>query len=387
MFPCPARFEPPSRRGFTLIELLVVIAIIAVLIALLLPAVQSAREAARRIQCTNNLKQLALACMNYESGNACFPMQSQNQSTGGNLGTASWIAGTLQFTEGLPLFNALNFSVDMLSSKTYGGWANSTVALTNIAILQCPSESRSGQGLYPFLAIPGVYYSRGNYVGNYGGPGPIQLMSGTIIPSNNNLFGSAPLPGTTTPGPNSYGNATWAPVRIASITDGTSNTGLISERLIGIPYPYPSSTAALGAANFNRCSIHNGITTSGLNTGPAGALQMYQACANRSTFIRYCGSAEQWLGAVPGWLMWQSYTHFGTPNQINCTNDGDTYFTIASYYVTPLGSAPPGSNHPGGVNVAFADGSVHFIKNSVAPNTWWALGSRSLGEVVSSDSY
>ena len=60
--------------------------------------------------------------------------------------------------------------------------------------------------------------------------------------------------------------------------------------------------------------------------------------------------------------------------------------TLASYYVTPLGSAPPGSNHPGGVNVAFADGSVHFIKNSVAPNTWWALGSRNLGEVISSDS-
>jgi prepilin-type processing-associated H-X9-DG protein len=85
--------------------------------------------------------------------------------------------------------------------------------------------------------------------------------------------------------------------------------------------------------------------------------------------------------------MWQSYNHFGTPNQFNCTNDADTFVTLASYYVTPLGSAPPGSNHPGGVNVAFADGSVHFIKNSVAPNTWWALGSRALGEVVSSDSY
>ena len=85
--------------------------------------------------------------------------------------------------------------------------------------------------------------------------------------------------------------------------------------------------------------------------------------------------------------MWQSYNHFGTPNQFNCTNDADTFGLPASYYVTPLGSAPPGSNHPGGVNVAFADGSVHFIKNSVAPNTWWALGSRALGEVVSSDSY
>jgi prepilin-type N-terminal cleavage/methylation domain-containing protein/prepilin-type processing-associated H-X9-DG protein len=381
----PSSRRPRFRKGFTLIELLVVIAIIAVLIALLLPAVQAAREAARRAQCTNNLKQLGLACMNYESSNSCFPMHSQNQSTGGNLGTASWVAGTLQFTEQTPLFNALNFSVDMLSSNTYGGWANSTVALLNIGVLQCPSENMN-QGQYPFLAT-GQFYGMSNYVGNYGGPGPISLMSGTIIPANNNEFGSAPLPGTTAQGPNSYGTGTWAPVKIASITDGTSNTGLISERLLGIPGAYPASTTALGVANFNRCSIHNGITTAGLNTGPAGALLMYQACSSRSTFIRFCGSAEQWIGAVPSWLMWQSYNHFGTPNQINCTNDGDTLVTLASYYVTPLGSAPPGSNHPGGVNVAFADGSVHFIKNSVAPNTWWALGSRNLGEFVSSDSY
>jgi prepilin-type N-terminal cleavage/methylation domain-containing protein/prepilin-type processing-associated H-X9-DG protein len=381
------------RSGFTLIELLVVIAIIAVLIALLLPAVQAAREAARRAQCTNNLKQLALGCMNYESSNACFPLQSQNQSqdpTGkGNFTTPSWITGVLQFTEAVPLFNAINFSMDMISSTSDGGWANSTVSLLNIAILQCPSESRTGQGQYPFLALPGVFYGMGNYVGNYGGPGPISMMSGTIIPANNQWIGTATL-FDGTKGNNLYGSVTWGPVRIAAITDGTSNTGLLSERLLGIHSPYPSSVAALGAANFNRCSIHS-PTGAGQGATLATVLQMYQSCANASTFIRFCGSAEQWIGGIPNWLMWQSYNHFGTPNQINCTNSADPQdpggSPLVGYYVTPLGSAPPGSNHPGGVNVAFADGSVHFIKNTVAPNTWWALGSRGLGEVISSDSY
>jgi len=374
-----------------LIELLVVIAIIAVLIALLLPAVQAAREAARRIQCTNNMKQLALACMNYESSNQCFPMQSGNSSptTQSDI-QPSWFCGVLQFTEGLPQFNALNFSVDIIGSG-FGGYANSTVTCMKMNVMQCPSESRAT----PMYQFPNgtTYYGYGNYAGNYGGPGPIGLMTGTIIPANNWMIGTGPNLSKIPPGAglNMYPGASWAPVSIASITDGTSNTGLVSERLIGIPYPYPGSINALGTPNLNRCSIHS-PTGAAQGGGPAAALAMYQSCATApgTTGIRYCGSAELWAGAFADYLMWQSYNHFGTPNQINCTNTADPTdhnATWAGYYVTAIGSAPPGSNHPGGVNCGFADGSVHFIKNSVAPNTWWALGSRNLGEVVSSDAY
>jgi prepilin-type processing-associated H-X9-DG protein len=299
--------------------------------------------------------------------------------------TPSWIPGLLQFTEAQPQFNAINFSLDMISPGAPGGWANSTVSTSNLAILQCPSESRNTP---QYAFTNGLYYGMSNYAGNYGGPGVISVMSGTIIPANNSWIGTAPGGQDL----NLYPGATWGPVRMASITDGTSNTGLISERLIGIPYPYPGYINVLGTANYDRCSIHSPVPAA-QGSGPTGALQMYQACANApgTTFIRFCGSSELWIGAFPTYLMWQSYNHFGTPNQINCTNPADPNdpggSSPAGYYVTPIGSAPPGSQHPGGVNVAFADGSVHFIKNSVAPNTWWALGSRNLGEVVSSDQY
>ena len=376
------------RSGFTLIELLVVIAIIAVLIALLLPAVQAAREAARRAQCINNMKQLALACMNYESSNSCFPPHSQSASTTSQVGLpASWLPGLLQFTEAVPMYNALNFNLDLAGNGT-GGLANSTVFTANLALLHCPSESQ-WQPLRNWAGS--VYYGMTNYMGNFGGPGPIAINSGTIVPANNWLTGTVPVPQGQSgngPGNNAY-NGSWGPVTMAMITDGTSNTGLISERMLGMA----TTPASINAAGSNRlrCAIH-APTGAANGSGAAAALAMQQSCATApgTSVLRICSTnGQMWASVYPGWLTVCAYNHFGTPNQMPCTNDtwDGTNGLLAKYYVTPAGSSPPSSAHPGGVNCAFADGSVHFIKNTIAPQTWWALGSRNGGEVISSDAY
>ena len=163
-----------ARRGFTLIELLVVIAIIAVLIALLLPAVQSAREAARRAQCTNNLKQLGLALANYESGNGSYPMaffwqwcDSGDSGCAGSIGNAFGpIVALLPYYEQGPLFNAYNTSVENFGTK------NATVCGAGVGTIWCPSDgSIQGErfnystGIYDSIPHPMCYT---NYRGNWG---------------------------------------------------------------------------------------------------------------------------------------------------------------------------------------------------------------------------
>jgi prepilin-type N-terminal cleavage/methylation domain-containing protein/prepilin-type processing-associated H-X9-DG protein len=363
------------KSGFTLIELLVVIAIIAVLIALLLPAVQSAREAARRAQCVNNLKQLGLASHNYLSSYDVFPMgdsfpsgSSYSSAFAYGTGVTDWSLGwglTLlpQLEQGA-MFNAFNLSFAW--SDPWDNVVNTTVGYSQIAGYLCPSDSQ-GSRPYPPWAVC-------NYMGNNGGPGMIRTFSGTIT----SPYWGDPI------------NASGASViRIASISDGTSNTALFSERLIGAgggTY-YPNSPEAKRV--FFQSSVS--VTPNGTGKTPeqstAEAMALVQSCKslpNTQASVFGYGSGYVWHVGFPWFPGINRYFHLGTPNSLACGPANPIYTAVLG---DAAGTIPPTSNHPGGVNVCMSDGSVKFVKDSVNLTTWWALGTRSQNEIVSSDSY
>ncbi len=354
-----------TRRGFTLIELLVVISIIAVLIALLLPAVQSAREAARRAQCSNNMKQLGLAVHNYATSFNVIPAMTMfpggQEKISNNYGP-SWLIPILPQIEQGNLFNAYNFSAPtVVTGGTPTGLENTTVTYTQIATLLCPSENEPNRP-----ALTGTT----NYFGNYGGPGQIAAYSGTIVPIGdpNTATGAQPL-------------GRLGPVTMEAVRDGLSNTALFGEKLHGIqgnPVVYP------GPGDGPR-GIFSGPSGGGVGAGAAMAVTFAQSCATlagstASTNSSFIGSTA--FASHPWYVGMVNYNHVGAPNSINCEDSADA---SGSPYVGPSGSCPPSSNHPGGVHLTFADGSVRFVKNSINQQTWWGIGTRYGKEVISSD--
>jgi prepilin-type N-terminal cleavage/methylation domain-containing protein/prepilin-type processing-associated H-X9-DG protein len=385
-----------TRRAFTLIELLVVIAIIAVLIALLLPAVQAAREAARRAQCTNNLKQLGLAIANYISQqNALPPLYesfnytgiAQPQSSTGPW-PMNWAVALLPFYEQTTLYNCVNYSYGATDQANY--W---TVSFSKLATLLCPSED--------FKAGPWVSTNLANYRANFGAPLTMGCYSGPIVPLQQNAYGTT---GPSLP----YYNQNLGSFGTEGITDGTSNTAAISEKLIGTSgYGNSGGNPTITASMTNLAkrgmfatslspqpdqggSGLPGTTASTTTTGVT-AFQFLQACntiAGTQTISTYSGywDGACWDGSHGGTLNFNSYDHWNTPNKFSCLSS-TSWGSIQNSPGSFTDAITATSNHPGGVNVAFCDGSVHFIKDSISPATWWALGSRNIGETISSDAY
>ena len=368
----PAR----HRRAFTLIELLVVIAIIGVLIALLLPAVQSAREAARRAQCANNLKQIGLALHNYEATHGSFPMTTTAAmpGVGGAClnGLVSWHARILPFLEQGTTADAANFDIGMADdcSDSFLYFAatlkathpNATAGRTVISTFLCPSDE------YDITSVMGTsQMAPENYAGNIGWPPhSTGTVEGGTSRSKHNGFIGLSRPGSPVP---------WhvGAVRVADIRDGLSMTAAVAERRISSVADPSDWRGVIGKPEsvISYC---------------AGGAGMSQSLPR---WVRWCHAVSL---ADPGWSVyhgrsWLSgwghsasfYMHLMPVDDRNCHLYGgeDTGEIIVT----------PSSQHPGGLNVLFGDGGVRFVKKSVSLPVWWSVGSRNGGEVLNATDF
>ncbi len=363
-------------RGFTLIELLVVIAIIGILVGMLLPAVQSVREAARRTKCLNNMKQLSIAVQNYESAFQAFPVNQIGPGvtvspTKVGTGYYSWIVWILPYFEQGNLYDALDTSFNMSSNVVPGGafspfsvqidasHPNAVVAGTPIATMLCPSDliTHANSAL-----LGSANPASGSYAANLGWPSSVTGYNGErSVPGRFN--GVVPIRYPQSP-------IAWHPQgkqSMRDLIDGSSNTAIISERLV-----QTAQTIAEIQASNRRIQSHH-VTRS-----PRTLSELEALCGppthTDAPYSAFVGRA--WiLGWAPAGNM---YLHLKTPN----TNNG--HFTGASSSSEMQGDfiVTPSSRHPGGVNIAFADGSARFLTNSIDHRTWWALGSRDAGDLL-----
>jgi len=340
------------RRGFTLIELLVVIAIIGVLIALLLPAVQAAREAARRSQCVNNLKQIGLALHNYVSSQDSLPPAGQSFSN--EYPQYGWAEGPQNFSmkvrilpymEQTNAFNAVNFAVTAIwgngNPTCIDGFSiNFTIRHTKIASYVCPSDTNDPGTDDPQL--PGMSYGENRGMNRY----------------NDNWYftGIAYFQG--------HDGARNKTRNFASIQDGLSNTAAFSEWVKG-------KGLMLTDGLHMTYGLPNGVTTFPQGD-PDAHYKLAQLCQ--------ATTSRQWDFKGEVWTMHDTgrgggYFHIQPPNRKACNAAGyDTIITASSY-------------HPGGVNLLLMDGSVKFAKNGIAIRTWIALGTIGNGEVIPGDTF
>jgi prepilin-type N-terminal cleavage/methylation domain-containing protein/prepilin-type processing-associated H-X9-DG protein len=351
------------RHGFTLIELLVVIAIIAVLIALLLPAVQAAREAARRMQCTNNLKQIGLALHNYHDIHGTFPMGCGSGMRDLNVYSAkqSWSAhaALLPQFEQSALYNAANFNwgVDVGGACWF---ANSTVITAKVATFLCPSDpnnGRSGNG----------DNGTNNYFACLGATTSLFQGKATNAPTLANVPTS--------------GLFAWQQCYgLNTVIDGTSNTVAFGESVVG------ASTQRPGQKNIgliNVAAIPAAALVLDAKSAQAGVISGIRACDaawNNGSSTTDLQRGRLW---AHGGVVSSAFTSIVTPNSrqdqwTHCSNNGSGSFSVF---------ANLNSFHPGGVNVLMADGSVRFVKESINQLSWWGLGTKAGGEIISADAF
>lgn len=327
------------RRGFTLIELLVVIAIIAVLIALLLPAVQQAREAARRTQCRNNLKQIGLALHNYHDTHQCFPPGyvdkngNPNLTPDNDLGSGwGWATFLLPGLDQASVYNQINFN------QSVGLGTNAPVCKLPLTVFQCPSDSQ--HQAFPVydssFSTPITIVAHSNYVACNGWLECFNGATGNPQPG----FGDDDLTGVYGPGGNGmfYRNSR---TNTATVTDGLSNTIAAGER---------SSNHAPGTWTG---SVAQGRCPAWMATQPPAPYQPPPGPAydnadfGEALVFAHCNASH-------------------LPNVDFPVYDPDVFY----------------SYHVGGAHFLFGDGSVRFISSSVDGPTYQALSTVGGGEVV-----
>jgi prepilin-type N-terminal cleavage/methylation domain-containing protein/prepilin-type processing-associated H-X9-DG protein len=320
-------------RGFTLIELLVVIAIIAVLIGLLLPAVQSARAAARRIQCTNNLKQLALATLNYESAFGILPPGQMKLLTRPPSGFTLFV-NMLPFLDQQPLYSGWNFNYAF--DNLYGATARSATVL---GALLCPAD------IIPQNPIQNGTANEWYGITSYGGNAGTQSHPFSAVTSDGIFFYTGPAA------------PTFYQVRLSGIIDGLSNTLFFGER--NHFDPNYDTFAAPGWTFFSQTMGMWGWWASS-----SGGYGLSDVAESTYSPINYVVPIAYGSAGAAGISQSQFTANYEVPR-------------VCAF----------GSLHPGGANFAMVDGSVRFISQTIAMTTYHALGTRAGGEIVSSDSY